>query len=86
MEALALGLPVVATDVGGIPEAVTAGVDGLLVPPRSPELLAGAIRCLVEDEPLRRRMGAAASELSSAFDINRAVGRIEALYQEVLAR
>ncbi len=43
MEALALGLPVAATAVGGIPEAVTDGVEGLLVPPTRPEALADAI-------------------------------------------
>ncbi|HEV2034900.1 MAG TPA: glycosyltransferase family 4 protein [Candidatus Dormibacteraeota bacterium] len=56
-EALACGLPVVATDVGGIREMVDAGVNGWLVPPESPRELAGAIASLVNDESLRRRMG-----------------------------
>lgn len=56
-EALACGLPVVATDVGGISEMVDAGVNGWLVPPQSPRDLAGAIESLVNDESLREHMG-----------------------------
>jgi glycosyltransferase involved in cell wall biosynthesis len=56
-EALACGLPVVATDVGGIREMVGAGVNGWLVPPQSPRELATAIESLVNSESLRLRMG-----------------------------
>lgn len=59
-EAMAHGLPVVATDVGGIREIMTDGEDGLIVPPRNPAALAGALARLVQDEALRRRLGAAA--------------------------
>ena len=57
MEALALGLPVAATAVGGIPEAVTDGVEGLLVPPSQPEALADAIATITGDGELRARDG-----------------------------
>lgn len=57
-EALASGLPVVATDVGGIRELVTPGVNGYLVPPRAPHDLARALRSLIQDPGLRARMGA----------------------------
>lgn len=56
-EALASGLPVIATDVGGIREMVTPGVNGYLVPPRAPQDLARALRSLIDDPALRRRMG-----------------------------
>lgn len=59
-EAMAHGLPVVATDVGGIREIITDGEDGIIVPPRNPAALADALARLVKDEALRRRLGAAA--------------------------
>lgn len=62
IEAMAAGRPVVATAVGGIPDAVEEGVTGLLVPPRSPADLAAAIDRLIVDEGLRRNMGRAGRE------------------------
>ncbi len=65
-EALARGLPVVATDVGGVPEALGHGRDGtrpgLLVPPGDPAALAGALRAWLGDAALRGRLRAAAQE------------------------
>jgi glycosyltransferase involved in cell wall biosynthesis len=84
MEALALGLPVVATAVGGVPEAVTDGVEAVLVPPSRPDLLAGAVAGLVADPERRARLAAASRARAAAFDITRAVRRIEAIYDEVL--
>ena len=55
-EALASGLPIVGTDVGGIPELVDHGVNGLLVPPGDPAALADAIRALADDPDRRREM------------------------------
>lgn len=57
LEAAAHGLPVVAHDVGGVPEAVNDGVTGLLVPPGRPAQLAAAFERLIHDAPLRHRMG-----------------------------
>jgi glycosyltransferase involved in cell wall biosynthesis len=56
-EALASGLPIVGSTVGGIPELVEHGKNGLLVPPGSPHALAQAIRYLAEDTELREEMG-----------------------------
>ena len=61
MEALTLGLPVVATNVGGVGEEMHDGVDALLVPPRDPVALADAIECVVIDPLLHERLSAAAS-------------------------
>jgi glycosyltransferase involved in cell wall biosynthesis len=59
LEAMAAGLPVVATDVGGVAEAVEDGETGFLVPAADSEALAGALERLVSDADLRRRLGAA---------------------------
>ncbi len=62
LEAMAAALPVVASAVGGIPELISSGEDGLLVEPANPEQLAEAIALLLQDAALRRRMGARARE------------------------
>lgn len=84
MEALALGLPVAATRVGGIPEAVTDGVEGLLVPPKQSEALADAIATISEDTALRAGMAAAASTSGARFDIRVSVARIEQIYRDLV--
>ena len=83
MEALALGLPVVATDVGGIPDALRSGIEGLLVPPSRPDLLGEALVVLAGDATRRAEMGEAAALRSGLFDIRRAAARIEAIYEQV---
>lgn len=65
LEAAAHGLPVVAHDVGGVSEAVSNGVTGLLVPPHRPAQLAAAFEQLVLDPDLRQRLGAAGREWAS---------------------
>jgi glycosyltransferase involved in cell wall biosynthesis len=80
MEAMAAGLPIVATDVGGVAEAVPTGVCGLVVPPRSPDALAEAIVTLARNPELRQRMSLSARERSSDFDITTAVSRQEEVY------
>lgn len=63
LEAMATGLPVVATRVGGIPEIVTDGEDGLLVPPRDAQSLTASMRRLFETPGLAYRLGAAAASI-----------------------
>lgn len=86
MDALAMGLPVVCTTVGGIPEAVTDGVDGLLVPPGQPDALAAALSKVAADAGLRARMAQAAEVRGAFFDIRRAVRELEETYREVAAQ
>jgi len=85
MEAFASGLPVVATRVGGLPQQVEEAVHGLLVPPGDPGALATALTTMAGDAELRRRMGEAARERSTAYDIRRAVAEQERVYA-VLSR
>ncbi len=61
VEAMLVGIPVVATAVGGLPEVVEDGVDGLIVPPGDPSALAAALRRLQDDPQLRSTMGRAAA-------------------------
>jgi glycosyltransferase involved in cell wall biosynthesis len=86
MEALALGLPVVATTVGGIEELVTAGCEAVLVPPSRPDLLADALLDVAADGELRSKMSQHAVERAATLDAEGAVRRTEAVYREVLAR
>ena len=79
MEATSVGLPIVASRVGGIPQILEDEVDALLVPPGEPATLAEAIKRLALDPDLRDRLGRQAKLRSSMFDIaeaNRAVGDI----------
>lgn len=85
MEASSVGLPIVATRVGGIPTVLEDGVDALLVEPGNPAALAQAIRVLVNDEGLRVKLGEATRAKSSRFDINAATATVEGLYRELLS-
>lgn len=84
MEAFALGVPVVATKAGGIPEAVTSGINGLLVDIDDIDGLASAWLKLADDEQLRNRMAQAAAESASRFDARSATKSIESLYLDVV--
>lgn len=84
MEAMALGLPVVATRVGGIPALIRDGSEGTLVPSSRPDLLAQAIEELAADPERRERIGRTASEDAVRFDNQEAVRTIETLYRDVV--
>ena len=86
LEAMRLGRPVVATRVGGTPEAVEDGVTGLLVEKEDPEALAKAVAELLLDPARRARMGAAARERAARFfDEERLVDALLAVYREAAA-
>lgn len=87
LEAMARRRPVVATAVGGIPEVITSGVDGLLVPPADPAALASAVGSLLASPALRERIGEAGYRtVRDRFSIDAQVKRIEVVYDEELAR
>jgi glycosyltransferase involved in cell wall biosynthesis len=86
LEAMSCALACVATDVGGIPEVLSDGIDGVLVPPAAPDRLADEMTALLRDEPRRARLGREARRRADAFDLRRAAERIEVLYQQVLTK
>ncbi len=87
LEAMAAGLPVIATAVGGLPEVVTDGDNGLLVPPEDPEALATALERLLEDPALAQRLGAnARRHVEENFSLERLGREINEIYTELIKR
>lgn len=87
LAAMAAGLPVVATDVGGTREAVAEGETGLLVPPRDPSALAAAIRRLAASPEEARRMGAGGRRrVETEFPAERELGETVNWIEELLRR
>lgn len=86
LEAMAAGLPVVATGVGGSPEVVVDGVTGLLVPPGDAAALANALTRLAQDPDLRHEMGAAGKQrVEAQFSLSSTVAALNNLYEELLS-
>jgi glycosyltransferase involved in cell wall biosynthesis len=82
VESLALGTPVIATSVGGVPEVIRDGVNGLLVPPGSPASFAAAISRLVDEPDLRRELAGGAVASVVAISRDRVYGELERLLTE----
>jgi glycosyltransferase involved in cell wall biosynthesis len=72
MEATSVGLPIVATAVGGVPQVLTDGKSALVVPPNQPVALADAMARVASDAALRERLGREARVRSDMFDITQA--------------
>lgn len=87
LEAMAAGLPVVASDVGGVPELISSGVNGLLVPPDDVDRLAGAMFHLFDDPSQAERLGLMARRhVEAHYSFGRMVAEFEALYLSELSR
>lgn len=85
LESMAMGVPVIATRVGGNPEIIEDGMTGLLVPPRDPEALGRAICLLLENRRLAVAFGQAGSRrVAKQFSLNRMVSETERLYLRLL--
>lgn len=85
IEAMAMGAPVAATAVGGPPEIVRPGLDGLLLAPRDPGLWARELGPLVASADLRREYGERARERARDFDLGAHAAEALALYRDLLA-
>jgi glycosyltransferase involved in cell wall biosynthesis len=86
VESIALGVPVVATDVGGVREAFTDGVEGLLVPVRSPDRLAQALINVLNDSSLSAKLSAAALRRRARFDVRTTARQLTDLYKGLANR
>jgi glycosyltransferase involved in cell wall biosynthesis len=84
VEGMHARLPAVATSVGGVPELVESGRNGLLVEPGRPDRLADALLELAEDEEKRKTWGAAAGDRAATFSVESMIEKIEELYEELL--
>ncbi len=85
IEAMASGVPVVGTRVGGLPDLIADGDNGYIVPPRNPEALAEAIRRLLQDPELASRMGRAGRAMTKErFTVKRLITDTESLYLQLL--
>jgi len=84
MEAMLLGIPVVATDVGGTSDLIEMGVNGYLVTPHSISEIMTRIESLVVNEPLRLEFATKSKDKINQFSLERMVGKIESMYQHAL--
>ena len=86
VEAMAAGLPIVASRVGGIPDLVKDGKNGLLVSPADATALAKAISALLEDKEKRKRMGEMGTKIGQQYSTEAMVEQIDDLYRDLLKK
>lgn len=85
MEAMAAGLPIVSTAVGGVPDLIANGREGFLVPPGDVKGFSGAMTFLLRDRETRRSMGTAAAQRAKEnFDVSKMVRAYEQLYENLI--
>jgi phosphatidylinositol alpha-mannosyltransferase len=85
VEAMAAGVPVVASDIPGYDEVVRDGLDGLLVPPRDPDALAAAVRRVLDEPSLASDLARAGRERALEYSWDAVAPRIEGIYERVAA-
>ena len=82
---MAAGVPVVATEVGGVPEIMQDGVTGLIVPPQQPRRMAEGLARLLRDESLRRTLGKAGRDhVTRKFTPESYVSSLAEFYEQVV--
>ena len=86
VEAMAAGLPIVASRVGGIPDLVKDGHNGLLVPPADAIALEKAISSLIEDKEKRKKMGQVGTKMCREYSSEAMVEQVDDLYRELLEK
>jgi glycosyltransferase involved in cell wall biosynthesis len=85
VESMAMGVPVIGSDMGGTSEQIVNGETGLLVPPRNPEALADALQLLLSNEPLRKRMGMnARKRFEELFEFEIFYQKMAGVYDEMI--
>jgi glycosyltransferase involved in cell wall biosynthesis len=85
LDAMAFAKPIVATQVGGIPEIVLQGENGFLVPPRDPNKLAEAILKLAKEPSLRHKMGSFGKEHVRNFNVKKTIDQTEVMYSQLVS-
>ncbi len=85
LEALAAGVPIAASRIEGFSEVLTDGGEGLLVQPRDSQALAAALKRLLSDQGLRKKMGHEAQETAKRYDWARVSAQIIDYYKECMA-
>lgn len=84
LEAMSMGVPVIATHSGGVPEIIRDGENGLLIPPRSPEALSQAILKILDDRTLAGRLAESGLKTVKNYTVDKMARAIENIYHEVL--
>jgi glycosyltransferase involved in cell wall biosynthesis len=84
LEAMACGVPIVASKIGGVPDIVKDGENGLLVPPRDSEALADAIIYLLENEDMREKMGKNGRKKAEGYSWERIAEETEEIYEGLI--
>jgi glycosyltransferase involved in cell wall biosynthesis len=86
LEAMAGGLPIVATKVGGIPEVIDEGINGFLVDSRNAEQIANKLLLLESDSALRQLISKNNKDKIKAYDLNHVISRLDLLYRSIIKR